>query len=91
MSDPNGSIQAEAAGDDAMEDTSKIPGDRLVIATLSVLRTLVMELSRNGVIDRDHFVTLVEQVAAGHRESGDPNNLANAIHAVGQLIAEAPD
>jgi hypothetical protein len=35
-----------------MEAAPKIPGDRLVLGMLSVLRTLVMELSKNGAIDQ---------------------------------------
>jgi hypothetical protein len=31
--------------------SQKIPGDRLVLATISVLRTLIHELSRRGVVD----------------------------------------
>lgn len=71
--------------------TPKIPGDRLVLGMLSVLRTLVMELSNNGVLDRDHFILVVEQIATAHREAGDPNDLADAIHAISELIAAAPD
>jgi hypothetical protein len=58
---------------------------------LSVLRTLVMELSRTGALDRDHFVVLVQQIAATHREAGDPNNLADAIHAISMHLTAAPD
>jgi len=61
----------------------KIPGDRLVLATISVLRTLIVELSRRGVLDQAEFVTLVQTTAIAHRESGDRNNLADAIHASG--------
>jgi hypothetical protein len=30
----------------------KIPGDRLVLATISVLRTLIRELSARGIMDQ---------------------------------------
>jgi hypothetical protein len=74
-----------------MDSKSKIPGDRLVLGMLSVLRTLVLELSRTGALDLDNFVTIVQQTAATHREMGDPNNLADAIHAISMHIAAAPD
>jgi hypothetical protein len=60
----------------------KIRGDRLVLALISVVRTLVMDLHRRGVIDGHEFVTLVQETAITHRESGDPNELADAIHAI---------
>jgi hypothetical protein len=60
----------------------KIPGDRLVLALISVFRTLVAELSRKGIIDPDEFVARVQETAILHRQAGDPNNLADAIHAL---------
>ena len=68
---------------------AKIPGDRLVLATISVLRTLVHELSRRGVLDQMEFVTLVQTTAITHRETGDPNNLADAINAIAEHIANS--
>lgn len=65
-----------------MEPTQQIPGDRLVLGMLSAFRTLVWALSKNGAIDLDQYVTALQQTAAAHREAGDPNNLANAIHAI---------
>jgi hypothetical protein len=62
--------------------TKKILADRLVVATISVLRTLVLELSKRGVINLDEFIETVQQSAVGHRETGDPNKLADAIHAI---------
>jgi hypothetical protein len=64
----------------------KIPGDRLVLATISVLRTLIVELSRRGVLDQAEFVALVQETAIAHREAGDPNNLADAIHAISEHL-----
>jgi hypothetical protein len=63
-------------------ERKRIPADRLLFATISVLRTLVLDLSRRGVIDLDEFIEMIQQTAATHRETGDPNNLADAIHAV---------
>ena len=64
----------------------KIPGDRLVLALISVLRTLVLELSKRGLIDADEFASIVQQTAIAHRELGDPNNFANAIHAISEHL-----
>jgi hypothetical protein len=58
---------------------TKVPGDRLVLATISVLRTLVDQLASTGAMDQDVFIERLHQIAASHREAGDPNNLANAI------------
>jgi hypothetical protein len=73
---------------------AKIPGDRLVLALVSVLRTLILELSKRGVLDADEFVTILQQTAITHREAGDPNNLADAIHALSEHLhvsVQAPD
>jgi hypothetical protein len=67
----------------------KIPGDRLVLGLISVVRTLVVELSKRDVIDADEFVTILEESAIAHRESGDPNNLAAAIHALAEHISQS--
>jgi hypothetical protein len=64
----------------------KIPGDRLVLGLISVVRTLIVELSKRGVLDADDFVYILQQTAATHREAGDPNNLAPAIHALSEHI-----
>lgn len=72
-------------------DQKKIPGDRLVLGMLSVLRTLVLDLSQRGLLDLDAFVLKVEQTAAAHRAAGDPHNLADAIHAISVHLATSPD
>jgi hypothetical protein len=66
-----------------------VRGDRLVIALISVLRTLVLELSKRGVLNADEFVYIVQQTAIAHRESGDPNQLADAIHLISQHLHES--
>jgi hypothetical protein len=68
------------------QQPAKIPGDRLVLALISVLRTLILELSKRGVLDADEFVTILQQTAIAHREAGDPNKLADAIHAVSEHL-----
>ena len=67
----------------------KIPGDRLVLATISVLRTLVLELSRRGLLDQGELVAILQTTAAAHREAGDPNNLADAIHAISEHLEDS--
>ena len=67
----------------------KIPSDRLVLATISVLRTLVHELSRRGVLDQAEFVTTLQTIAITHRQAGDPNNLADAIHAISEHLQDS--
>jgi hypothetical protein len=49
---------------------------------LSAFRTLVLQLSKKGALDLDQYVTALQQTAAKHRQTGDPNDLANAIHAI---------
>jgi hypothetical protein len=70
-----------------MNASKTIPGDRLVLGLLSAFRTLVMELSKNGSLDLNEFVHVLQQTADAHRESGDPNRLADAIHAISLQIA----
>jgi hypothetical protein len=62
-----------------MDTGKKIPGDRLVLGLLSAFRTLVMELSKNGALDLNGFVHVLQQTAEAHRETGDPNRIADAI------------
>jgi hypothetical protein len=83
----SGKIQTVSATKELpMEPTPKIPGDRMVLGMLSAFRTLVVLLDKNGAIDLDEYVTALQQIAAEHRKTGDPNNLANAIHSISTLI-----
>jgi hypothetical protein len=85
-------IDIDAANGDSMTDGKKIPGDRLVLATISVLRTLIAELSKKGIIDPAEFVKVVQETAIAHRLAGDPDNLADAIHALSiHLQSSVPD
>jgi hypothetical protein len=45
-----------------------------------------MELSKNGALDLNEFVHVLQQTAEAHRETGDPNRLADAIHAISLQI-----
>ena len=58
----------------------------MVLGILSAFRTLVLALSKDGVIDLDEYVMSLQQTAAEHRRLGDPNNLANSIHAISMHI-----
>jgi hypothetical protein len=70
-----------------METDKKIPGDRLLLGLLSAFRTLVLELSKKGALDQEQFVYVLQQTAEAHRETGDPNRLADAIDAIAMQIA----
>jgi hypothetical protein len=54
---------------------------------ISVFRTLILDLSEKGLLDADEFILKLQQTAIAHREVGDPNNLANAIHAISEHLA----
>jgi hypothetical protein len=64
----------------------KIPADRFLFALISAYRTLAILLSRRGVLNLDELILALEQTAATHRETGDPNNLADAIHAISEHL-----
>jgi hypothetical protein len=66
----------------------KIPADRFLFALLSAYRTLALLLDRRGVLRLDELVLVLQQTAATHRESGDPNNLAEAIHAISEHLSD---
>jgi len=51
----------------------------------------VFDLSRKGVIDQDEFIAMLQETAITHREAGDPNNLADAIHALSIHLQGMPD
>jgi hypothetical protein len=72
-----------------MADHRKIPGDRLVLGLLSAFRTLVIVLHKKGVLDANEFVQTLQETAIAHREAGDPNNLANAIHAISEQVHDS--
>jgi hypothetical protein len=69
--------------------SKKIPGDRLVLAMISVLRTLILDLSARGIMDHAEFATKLQTIAIAHREAGDPNNLADAIHAISEHLLDS--
>lgn len=65
-----------------MTSTPKIRGDKLVLATMSVLRTLIVELDRAGAMNVDTFLAALDDTVAAHRQAGDANQLADAIEAI---------
>jgi hypothetical protein len=67
-----------------------ITGDRLALALISVFRTLVGEWSKKGVFSQKEVVTSIQETETLHRQAGDPNNLADAIHTLGLLFQGAP-
>ena len=69
--------------------SKKIPGDRLVLAMISVLRTLILDLSARGIMDHEEFAIKLQTIAIAHREAGDPNNLADAIHAISEHLLDS--
>ena len=71
-----------------MATNPKIRGDRLVIAMLSVMRTLVIELDKAGAIDLDTLLSAIDDTAATHRQHGDSNQLADAIEAIATHLRE---
>jgi hypothetical protein len=71
--------------DGQKKDSWRSAASRTII--LSAFRTLVIELSKNGTLDLDNFVHVLQQTAEAHRESGDPNRLADAIYAISLQIA----
>jgi hypothetical protein len=48
-----------------------------------------IELSNKGVINANEFVSKLQEIAITHRETGDPNKLADAIHALSEHIHES--
>ena len=72
-----------------MTDTKRIRGDKLVLGTISVLRTLIVELDRVGAIKVDGVLAAIDDTVTTHREHGDPNQLADAIQAIREHISES--
>jgi hypothetical protein len=64
----------------------RIPADRLLFALISAYRTLAVLLSQRGVLNLDELIVALQRTAATHREAGDPNNLADAIHAISEHL-----
>ncbi|PWT84547.1 MAG: hypothetical protein C5B58_04560 [Acidobacteria bacterium] len=76
-------------GGNHMTSNPKIRGDKLVLATISVLRTLILELDKSGAVDMSAVIAAIDDTAKGHRETGDPNQLAEAIEAIASHLRES--
>jgi hypothetical protein len=68
--------------------SERIRGDKLVLATVSILRTLVVELDKAGAINISAFLAAVDDTVTFHRAHGDPNALADAIEAIATHLRE---
>jgi hypothetical protein len=73
----------------SMTDTKRIRGDKLVFGTISILRTLIVELDKAGAIKLDSLLAAIDDTVTTHREHGDPNQLADAIEAIRMHISES--
>ena len=69
------------------KSNKRIPADRLLFGLISAYRTLALLLDKQGVIKLDELILMLQQTAATHRDGGDPNNLADAIHAISEHLA----
>ena len=65
-----------------MTSAPKIRGDKLVLGMLSVMRTLIFELDREGAIEIAKLLAVIDDTVTEHRAHGDPNQLADAIEAI---------
>jgi hypothetical protein len=61
-----------------MPDTISV--DRMVLALISVVRTLVLELSEKGLLEVQDFVIKLQQVADAHRGRFASRRMLRAAH-----------
>ena len=66
-----------------------IRGDKLVLATLSVLRNLIIELDKAGALNISFFLASIDDTVAAHRAQGDPNQLADSIEAIASHLRDS--
>ena len=55
---------------------------------LSVLRTVIFKLDKAGAVEKEAILAAIDDTAKAHRETGDPNQLADAIQAVGHHLRD---
>jgi hypothetical protein len=72
-----------------MTSAPKIRGEKLVLATLSVLRTLIIELDKAGAVDVSTVLAAIDDTVRGHRETGDPHGLADAIETIASHLRDS--
>jgi hypothetical protein len=73
----------------SMPSGRKVPADRLVLALVSVLRTLIHELHKERAIEIGSLLSALDSSIAAHRERGDPNELADAIEMITQHVRDS--
>lgn len=71
-----------------MTSTLMMPSDKLVLATISVLRTLVLELHKAGAVDISTVIAAIDDTVMAQRETGDLPGLADAIQAIASNLRE---
>jgi hypothetical protein len=81
--------KAFTQGSASRADTQRIRGDKLVLGTISVLRTLIVELDKVGAIKVQSLLAAIDGTVTTHREHGDPNQLADAIGLIRGHISES--
>jgi len=72
-----------------MPSGRKVPADRVVLALVSVLRTLIHELHKERAIEIGSLLAALDSSIAAHRERGDPNELSDAIEMITQHIRDS--
>jgi hypothetical protein len=72
-----------------MISTPKIRGDKLVLATILVLRTVILELHKAGAVYISSVIPATDDTVTQHRETGDPNKLPDAIEALASHLRES--
>ena len=72
-----------------MPSGRKVPADRVVLALVSVLRTLIHELHKERAIEIHSLLAALDASIAAHRERDDPNDLADAIEMITQHVRDS--
>lgn len=68
---------------------AKMSADRMLLASISVFRILVLHLERKGVISSAEIISEIMDIAETHRQEGDPNRIADAMDMLAQHIADS--
>lgn len=64
---------------------------RLALATLTVLRGLIFELDRKGVISGDDFIMRLQTMAITQRNIGDPERTADSLNVIADYLMQTLD
>lgn len=64
---------------------------RSTLATLTVLRGLIFELDRKGVISGDEFIMRVQAMAIAQRNIGDPQQTADSLNVIADYLMQTLD